>query len=39
MRLASANRPDRTGRYLISSAREAFKGMSWDELKAHARGR
>ena len=33
--------PTATGRGqdLISSARQAFKGMSWDQLEAHARAR
>lgn len=29
--------PDRTGERLKSAAKAAFKGMSWDELEAHAR--
>jgi hypothetical protein len=37
--VAAANAPDQTGRDLISSAREAFKGMSWDQLEAHAGSR
>jgi hypothetical protein len=37
--VAAAASPDRTGKDLISSAKETFKGMSWDQLEAHARGR
>ncbi len=29
--------PDRTGERLRSAAKEAFKGMSWDQLEAHSR--
>jgi len=29
--------PDRSGGGLRSAAKEAFKGMSWDQLEAHAR--
>jgi hypothetical protein len=30
--------PDRTGKGLISAAKQAFKRMSWDQLEAHLRG-
>jgi hypothetical protein len=36
---AAASAPIPTGRDLMSSAKAAFKGMSWDQLEAHARGR
>jgi hypothetical protein len=36
---AAPSTPDRTGKGLRSAARATFKGMSWDELEAHARGR
>ena len=36
---AAATDADKTGQNLISSARQTFKGMSWDQLEAHARAR
>jgi len=34
---ATSSTPDRTGQGLKSAAKQAFKGMSWDELDAHSR--
>ena len=31
----TASAPDQTGENLRSAARDAFKGMSWDQLEAH----
>jgi len=36
---AAASDADRSGQDLISSARQTFKGMNWDQLEAHARAR
>lgn len=36
---AVATEGDRTGQSLISSARQTFKGMNWNQLEAHARTR
>jgi hypothetical protein len=33
-----ASAPDRTGQGLIPAAKQAFKGMSWNQLEAHLRG-
>jgi hypothetical protein len=34
-----ASNPDRTGEALRSAAKDAFRGMSWDQLEAHLRNR
>jgi hypothetical protein len=34
---SGASAPDRNGKGLISAAKEAFKGMGWEELEAHLR--
>ena len=34
-----ASKPDRTGEGLRSAAKDAFKGMGWDQLEAHLRDR
>ncbi|MFI5454963.1 MAG: hypothetical protein ACHRXM_05880 [Isosphaerales bacterium] len=34
---ATPSTPDRTGQGLKSAAKQAFKGMSWDQLDAHSR--
>jgi hypothetical protein len=34
----AATTPDRTGQGLKAAARQAFKGMAWDQLEAHAKG-
>jgi hypothetical protein len=36
---AAPSAPDRTGEGLKSAAKQAFKGMSWDELEAHRNAR
>ena len=36
---AAATDADKSGQNLISSARQTFKGMSWEQLEAHARAR
>ncbi len=33
---AAPSAPDRTGEGLKSAAKQAFKGMSWDELEAQS---
>jgi hypothetical protein len=35
---AGAPEPDRTGKGLISAAKQTFKWMGWDQLEAHLRG-
>jgi hypothetical protein len=35
----NASNPDRTGEGLRSAAKDAFRGMSWDQLEAHLRNR
>jgi hypothetical protein len=34
---SGASAPDRTGKGLVSAAKEAFKNMGWEELEAHLR--
>jgi hypothetical protein len=37
--VSTAANPDRTEDALRSAAKDAFKGMSWDQLEAHRRNR
>ena len=34
----AATTPDRTGEGLKAAAKQAFKGMAWDQLEAHSKG-